>query len=308
MVPSYIPEHYEELTRTIDPIDDKEGYSIKRGDAFTLGPLVGSKVRQCLHVVHTHLKHIQEHYNGGILTGAGLPSPQTAIVAGVAKYFGLKCAITVPRYDNSKRDFNRINVSLAQKFGATVYGVGNPNPAGYEKDAKELRKELGYFQVKFGMVGDVAMQPVVRQVQNVPDYIKRIVVISGSGLTALSIMHGLALYKKPTPQVYVVKLSSHFNENYAKWFDGLLPRWNGALFEATSPYPYRQEVKVDGHPEFDLTYESKAWLWMTKHFPPERDTLFWIVGRRCYDLNMIEPINWHMSGHETSLRITESLW
>jgi hypothetical protein len=71
-----------------------------------------------------------------------------------------------------------------------VYGVGNPNPSGYEKDAKELCKELGYFQIKFGMFGDVAMEPVVRQVQNVPEYIRDIVIVSGSGLSALSILKG----------------------------------------------------------------------------------------------------------------------
>ena len=151
-LPKYTPNNYENLMSSIDPIGEYLGFSLKMGDNFHLGPIVGSKVRQCLHVVHSNLEYIKNKCNGGILTAAGLPSPQTMIVSAVAKYFGLKCAITIPKYDNTKRDFNRINASMAQKFGATVYGVGNPNPAGPEHDAKELSKQLGYFQVVFGIL------------------------------------------------------------------------------------------------------------------------------------------------------------
>ena len=103
-IPKYTLSHYRKLMDTLDPVELYDGYSIKLGDNFHLGPIVGSKVRQCLHVVYNNLDHIHKNCDGGILTAAGLPSPQTMIVAAVAKYFGLKCAITVPKYDNEKRD------------------------------------------------------------------------------------------------------------------------------------------------------------------------------------------------------------
>lgn len=300
-IPEYEFEEYQTMIRTLDPIEEVNGYSVKRGDAFKLGPLNGSKVRQCLHVVYTHLDQIRRAHNNGILTGAGLPSPQTCIVAGVAKYFGLKCAITTPRYPNGKRDFSRINSSLAQHFGATVYGVGNPNPSGYEKDARELVKELGYYQIKFGMVGDVAMLPVIWQVQNVPDYVKRIVIISGSGLSALSIMQGIAQYEKSVEEVVVVKLSGHFDENKAKWYDPLplSEKFKANLRIVQSDLPYRTEYKKT---PFDCTYESKAWKWLTENVAPSRETLFWVVGSRVYDLDVITPIDWHQSKYEQNLR------
>lgn len=305
--PSYSPEHYAALTGTLDPIEEYDGFSIKNGERFQLGLLKGSKVRQCLHVVHENLDRIRHNYNGGIVTGAGLPSPQVPIVAGVAKYFGLKCCVTTPRFDNAKRDYNRINASVAQKLGATVYGVGNPNPSGYEKDAKELCKQFGYAQIKFGMIGDVAMEPVTRQVENIPEHIDRIVIVSGSGLSALSILKGLARFKKPVAAVYVVTLSGHFHENYMKWYENQPEKFDGQLEIIPSPYPYRMEHKAQcatGLPgmDFDITYESKAYTWMREHLPRSERTLFWVVGKREYDLALIEPIDWHLSEYETSLR------
>lgn len=93
--PSYSESHFTALMDTVDPIEQYEGFLLKRGDTFRLGMLEGSKVRQCLHVVHRNLERIRAHHNNGILTAAGVPSPQSAIVAGVAKYFGLSCAVSV---------------------------------------------------------------------------------------------------------------------------------------------------------------------------------------------------------------------
>jgi hypothetical protein len=303
-IPLFTRKHYESLMRTLDPIEEYRGWSVKDGGAFSLGPLIGSKVRQCLHVVHEHLADINYRYKGGILTGAGLPSPQIPIVAGVAKYFRLKCAVTTPKYDNEKRDSNRINASLAQQFGASVYGVGNPNPSGYEKDAKELCQELGYFQIKFGMFGDLAMEPVIEQVQNLPDYVRRIVIISGSGLSALSVLRGIVRYQKPVAEVCIVTLSGHYAENKRKWYDNLpeAEKFTGKVTVVPSEYPYRAEHRFDGTYDFDVTYESKAAQYMVNTWTPSRETAFWVVGRRVYDQRVIQPINWLQSAHERTLR------
>jgi 1-aminocyclopropane-1-carboxylate deaminase len=302
--PQFSDQHYASLTETLDPISVEHGYSIKRGDLFELGPVNGSKVRQCLHVV----KHLRKGHDG-LVTGAGLPSPQTAIVAAVAKYYGLKCAVVTPEYRDGMRDFDRINSSLAQRLGADVYGVGNPNPTGYEKDARVLAAHLNFLQIKFGMYGRLSMEPVIRQVENVPDHVERIVVIAGSGLSALSILRGLARYRKRNVKIVdVVTLSDHFVKNRKTFYD----TQRAEVFDGTtrihrSPFEYR--FKLFAGPALDLTYESKAWRWMIENVPPSEKVLFWIVGKRCYDLDMIQQINWHRSPHEQRLRTEQpSLW
>jgi len=300
-IPNYTPQHYKKLINFLAPIEEYAGYSIKRGEKFHLGPIQGMKVLQCLHVVHSNLDHIKKNCNGGILTAAGLPSPQTMIVSAVAKYFGLKCAITTPRFENGKRDFNRINASVAQKLGATVYGVGNPNPAGPEHDAKCLVEELGYYQIKFGMCGDVAMEPVIEQCVNIPDYVRDIVVISGSGLTALSIVQGCKKFEKNVKRVVAVCLSKHIIANKEKWINDFTLKDPILQIEKTK-YAYRTEHKYKGGFDFDLTYESKAFEWMVEHCKPSKTVMFWVVGKKLYDLDLIEPIDWHMSQHEKELR------
>ena len=147
--PKYSKSHYKDLMSYETEIQEHFGYLVKRDDLFNLGGISGGKVRQCLRIVYDNLGDIKSKYNGGLITGCGLPSPQSTIVSAVSKYFGLKCVVVSPIYDNSKVDVNRINVSLSQKLGAKIYGVGNPNPSGYKKDVKELLKEFNYFPIQF---------------------------------------------------------------------------------------------------------------------------------------------------------------
>lgn len=303
--PKYSEEHLAKIMRTLDPVGEYGGYSIKRGDLFSLDLVKGSKVRQCLWVVHKHLEGVRNFHNSTIITGHGLPSPQGAIVSAVGKYFGLNTICVCPKYKDSLRDFKRINVSLAQKYGAKIYGVGNPNPTGYQKDVKVLIEETHAFEIKFGMIGDVAMQPIIYQVQNIPEYVTEITVISGSGLSALSILRGLVKYQKKVEQVNIITLSSFFERNKERWYDPLpeKEKFQGVLNVVKSKYPYQRDFKYNKSFDFDLTYESKAFAWLVENRKPSKEQLFWVVGIRDYDLENIEQINWFTSSYEEKLNI-----
>ena len=301
--PTFSEEHFHNWINELTPIQEYEGYSIKRDDFFNLGGVTGGKVRQCSKLVYDNLDYIKEECNGGILTAAGLPSPQSCIVSAVAKYFGLKCIVTVPIYPSHLRDYNRINVSLAQKLGAEVYGVGNPNTAGPEKDAKELVKETGYFQVKFGMNGKDVMRTVSNQVENISDNVHTIVGIAGSGLSMLGVMVGIKKFNKPVKKVIAVSLSNYINRNKEEWYDTLPieEKFEGELQVVKSPRPYQYKLNLDTAVKFDMTYESKAWEWMTNNLEPDTNILFWDVGIKEYDLSYIEDINWNKSEYEKIL-------
>lgn len=286
---------------------------LKRDDTFHLGIANGGKLRQCLKLVHDNLSLIRNHYNGGLITAAGLPSPQGYIVATVAKYFGLKCAVCTYRYKQGLRDYKRINTSLAQQLGARIYGVGNSNLSGGEKDARLLASpaQLGYYQVKFGMCGDRIVESVIPQVQNLPPTVRHVVVCGGSGLTAIGILRGLAVYqKKHVTHVTIVTLSNYTHKNLKRWYEPLPAKQRCDAWVSVkvvrSPIPYQRywdPPELGGL--FDLTYESKAMSWLLTHVKPTvsnaKELLFWCVGRKVYDLDYIVPIQWHTSDHERFL-------
>ena len=285
------------------PIETYGGYLIKRDDMFSLGEIIkGGKVRQCLRIVYENLDEIKSKYNGGLITGCGLPSPQSTIVSAVSKYFGLKCIVVSPIYDNSKVDVNRINVSLSQKLGAKIYGVGNPNPSGYKLDVKKLKDELGYYEIKFGMNSESVIDTTSHQVKNIPNELENLVVICGSGLNLLGILKGIVRYKKKINNVYGITLSKFFDENKKLYYDNLVDKekYKGQLHIIRSPYPYQRLLKTD-IPFLDMTYESKSYSFMTENIKPSTNTLFWVVGIRNYDLGNIETIRWNKSKHEKEL-------
>ena len=285
------------------PIETYGGYLIKRDDMFSLGEIIkGGKVRQCLRIVYENLDEIKSKYNGGLITGCGLPSPQSTIVSAVSKYFGLKCIVVSPIYDNSKVDVNRINVSLSQKLGSKIYGVGNPNPSGYKLDVKKLKDELGYYEIKFGMNSESVIDTTSHQVKNIPNELENLVVICGSGLNLLGILKGIVKYKKKVNNVYGITLSKFFDENKKLYYDNLVDKekYKGQLHIIRSPYPYQRLKKTD-IPFLDWTYESKAYSFMTENISPSTNTLFWVVGIRNYDLDNIVPIKWNKSKHEKKL-------
>ena len=285
------------------PIETYGGYLIKRDDMFSLGEIIkGGKVRQCLRIVYENLDEIKSKYNGGLITGCGLPSPQSTIVSAVSKYFGLKCIVVSPIYDNSKVDVNRINVSLSQKLGAKIYGVGNQIPRGYKRDIKELNKKYGYYEIKFGMNSESVIDTTSHQVKNIPNELENLVVICGSGLNLLGILKGIVKYKKKVNNVYGITLSKFFDENKKLYYDNLVDKekYKGQLHIIRSPYPYQRLKKTD-IPFLDWTYESKAYSFMTENISPSTNTLFWVVGIRNYDLDNIVPIKWNKSKHEKKL-------
>jgi len=287
----------------ISPIETFDGYLIKRDDMFSLGEIIkGGKVRQCLRIVYENLDEIKSKYNGGLITGCGLPSPQSTIVSAVSKYFGLKCVVVSPIYDNSKVDVNRINVSLSHKLGSKIYGVGNPNPSGYKLDVKKLKDEVGYYEIKFGMNSESVIDTTSHQVKNIPNELENLVVICGSGLNLLGILKGIVKYKKKVNNVYGITLSKFFDENKKLYYDNLVDKekYKGQLHIIRSPYPYQRLLKTD-IPFCDWTYESKAYSFMTENIKPSTDTLFWVVGIRNYDLDNVEPIKWNKSKYEKEL-------
>lgn len=300
---TYSPQHFNELINQLTPIEKYDGYLIKRDDLFSLNGVRGGKVRQCLKLVYDNLDYIKNECNNTIITAAGLPSPQSTIVSSIGYYFGLNSIVSVPYYKPTLKDVNRINISLSQYFGSKIYGVGNPNISGPEKDVKEMVKSNNYYQVKFGMNGTNVMETISYQVVNIPDDVENIVCIAGSGLSVLGILTGIKKYKKNIKDVYVITLSDYFNKNKKMWYDDLPNelKYDGNLHIIRSSVSYQTHYKKDNPLLFDWTYESKAWKWLKENLSPSYKTLFWSVGIKEYDLSYIQDIQWNFSPYEQTL-------
>lgn len=291
--PTYSEEHLKGLLKQITPIEEFNGLLCKRDDYFNLGGVSGGKVRQCLKLIYDNLNDIKVLMNGGIITSAGLPSPQSVITSAVAKYFGLNCKIATYKYNNDKKDFNRINISLAQKLGSEIYGTKITRLSGIECLGKRLKEEFGYYTVKFGMNGKNVMETVSEQVINIPDKLKDIVIIGGSGLSALGMLMGIEKFNKDVENVNIIYLNDYFERNKKQWYDTLPSnkKYKGKLNIYKSKYEYNYLHNPENF-EFDLTYESKAYQWAIDNNKLNNNTLFWVVGKRNYDLDNIEEIKW----------------
>lgn len=295
--PFYSEDHLLDLLGRVTPIEELEGFQIKRDDRLSLGGIKGGKVRQCLTLVRKEIDYIIARCNRGIMTAANLPSPQVAIVASVARYFGLHCSVVVPKYKDSARDYNRINVSIAQHQGADIYGARGGRPTIVEKDGRDLQRKLGYYMIKFGIAGDTetVIRATAPQVVNIPNSVKTVVMVGGSGLSGLGVLLGLKEFgKSHVEKIHFVTFAQHIHKNFKIWIPLLKLDQAPTKWEFhKSPLSY-QEFHNPLDFQLDLTYESKAWRWMIDSgFTPSPDLLFWDIGIREYDLDLITKIKWH---------------
>lgn len=293
----YTPEHCKSLLETLDPVEEINGYLVKRCDKLALGHVNGAKIRMFLHVISNRLDEIKTKYNGTLITGCGLPSPQGAMTAVLAKYFGLRCIVATPRYDNSRIDVDRIHTSLAQKYGAEIYGCSNPNPAGFACEVRHQRSISDAFEVQMKLVGSEIFPPIIYQAQNIPDHVEEVTISSASGLNGISLLCGLRAHKPNVKRVNFITVSNHVHKNMKKWYDPLPSemKFEGEIHIEASKYSYRHKLKK--HPPFDDTYEAKAWEWMIQNRPSDNH-LFWVVAKKSADLSLVEPIEWKTSAYQ----------
>jgi len=300
MIERYTPEHCKALLESLDPVEEINGVLVKRCDKFSLGLVNGAKIRMFLHVISNRLEEIKKNHNSTLITGCGLPSPQGAMTASLAKYFGLKAIVATPRYDNSRVDIDRIHTSIAQKYGAEIFGCSNPNPSGFACEVRHQKSLHNAFEVRMADIGTPLFEPIIYQAQNIPDHIEEVTISSASGMNGIALLIGLKKHKPNVKRVNFVTVSNHIYKNLSLWYNPLPEenKFEGEINIVASKYNYRHNLKK--HPPFDSTYEAKAWEWMIENRPKENH-LFWVVAKKSYDLDLVEPINWRTSEYQARI-------
>jgi 1-aminocyclopropane-1-carboxylate deaminase/D-cysteine desulfhydrase-like pyridoxal-dependent ACC family enzyme len=230
---------------------------LKRDDLFEYAGVRGGKVRTCL-ALAKEARH-------GLVTAGSRSSPQVNIVARIGRSLGLPVRAHVPAGPMGPE------VEAARAAGAEIIahrpGYNNVIIARARADAAER----GWTEIPFGMETAEAVRQTGRQVKNVPDAVRRIVVPVGSGMTLAGVLSGLRNAGRQTPVVGVV-VGADPSRRLDRYAD---PDWRERVTLIRSDTRYEKAVaaSIDGV-TLDPHYEAKCFPWLVD------GDLLWIVGIR----------------------------
>lgn len=256
----------------LTPIEKRGDCWVKRDDLFGIGGVHGGKVRTCWHLSQGAT---------GLVTAGSRMSPQVNIVAHIARHLGVPCRVHTPQGVLSPE------VEDAKAVGADVV----QHRAGYNSviiaRARDDAAARGWTEIPFGMDCEEAVTQTRRQVKNLPEGVRRIVMPVGSAMSLSGVLHGLLDEGLDIPVVGVrvgadptKRLDTYApRQNENPFFDdpGARERgWRDMVTIEKSPLDYHTEVKdnVWRGIHLDPIYEAKAIPWI------QPGDLFWVIGIR----------------------------
>ena len=290
------------LLTELSPVEKRGGLWFKRDDLFAPfgeGGVNGSKLRQLIWLVGK----AQEQGYKGIIAGAVAGSPQHVMMARVANYFGMKCAVLSGVKNPQKSPM----LALAVKYGAEYVPYQCGYAAALQSKAFKLQKTekyKDYFVVETNITVLEKFNSLERirdfhsvgamQVQNIPDEVDTLILPAGSCNSAVSVLYGLYLYPKPNIKtIYLMgigSLGSRDIEYVFRRLGGFCPE----AVDKTITFEYRNlngtgfckyndlmECSYEGivfHPRYEskiFTYAKEKGLLETWK---SSNSLFWIVG------------------------------
>ena len=242
----------------LTPVQRRGDAWVKRDDAFVFGGVNGGKVRTCL--------AIARKASLGLVTAGARQSPQANLVARVGKGLGLPVRVHCPSGARMPE------MDAAEQAGAEVVEHFAGRNTVIIARAREDAAASGWTEVPFGMESPEAIEQTRRQVANIPEGVRRIVVSAGSGTSLSGILHGLADAGRKTPVIGVVVGSdpSARLDKYAP------PNWREQVTLVKTDTPYEEPAPVTNWRgvELDAYYEAKAAMFV------EPDDCLWVICKR----------------------------
>lgn len=250
----------EELLNTLNkptPIEKHGKIWVKRDDKFKLGGVCGGKARACYYLAYG---------SPGLVTAGSRFSPQVKIVSHVAKYFHIPCRCHVPCGEYTKEMID------AQEMGAKLIqhhpGHNSVIISRAIKDARRYHLTL----IPFGMHCHEAIDLTSKQVENLPETVKRIIIPVGSAVNLSGLLCGLKKHKLNIPVVGIV-----VGAKPEERLDRYAPKgWKDMVKLVYSDFSYHtQSIVTNYHGlELDPYYEAKCIPFI------EEGDLLWVVGHR----------------------------
>ena len=280
----------------LTPIQEHNGVYYKRDDLYApygTDHINGGKVRQAVQLFEEIKDDIVENHNGGVVTASSVHSPQSAIIAKVAKENGIKCIVAV---GGCKEDtlYKHHIMRLTRHYGADIqivagHGMTTAIDAGAKK---KIIAENNYKLIKFAISlernPEAIFDGVTNQVENIPDELDNLVIPVGSGIQFAGIVRGLHKFNKKVKRIIGVafcdrtkSINKHLDRfRYENFPENIVTFPEYEIHLTKKPYSKSVWEEVDGS-YIDDIYEGKAHLWMRENIDTSKEkTLFWIVGRR----------------------------
>ena len=241
----------------LTPIEEHDGYRVKRDDLYRVAGVGGGKARTSWHLAQDAR---------GLVTAGARSSPQVNIVAHIAKELGIHCHCHVPE---AKGDLTP-ELKMAAEAGAEIIGERPGHHSVIIKRARDNARARGWRHIPFGMECPEATRMTAEQVANVPSDTKRIIVPAGSGMSLTGILWGLDDCDLDIPVIGV-----RVGTDPVKQLDRYAPsEWRSMCQLVVSDYDYHEEAEVDFPITLDPIYEAKCVEFL------EDGDLLWVVGLR----------------------------
>lgn len=244
-------------------VDKIDGIYLKRNDLNEFCGCFGGKA-ECIYdfISNSEIKTF--------VTCGSRDSLQCEIVSQMCEVLGYSCHIFMPSGSDTP------SIIRMKGMAKTVL---HPIRDGYmvvvKKRARDFAEECGMTLIPFGMQTPKSVKVIAKQVENIPEDIKRIVVPVGGGITICGVMQGLVDFNRKEVEVLGV-ITGCDPKKVIKVYQ---PMFNPIRYELqpwaeeapTKRYSGRQ-ASVVGDVKLDAVYEGKC-----REFLREND-LLWIVG------------------------------
>lgn len=277
--------------RWLTPVEHRDGLLAKREDLYSSPTGVnGAKYRACQHLIG----RAAERGATAVTTAASVLSPQHAIVATVCDEIGLPSFHTVGATRPGPAS-KHPSVRKAMDLGAHFDYIGCAYNASLQPAAARAAESIpGAYMLHYGITTppDANAEEVrafaevgARQVENLPDGVRTLILPFGSANSATGVLLGLSRMPRP-PQVHLMGIGPDRQD----WLRSRLALIGADVshldihhHDLTGRYRYSDKVKqslggVDLHP----TYEAKIVRYLLDEAPdyaaPDSGALLWVVG------------------------------
>lgn len=305
-------EDYAQVLTPVTHVDgSNDGVFYKREDYFAplgYGGINGSKLRQCIWLLHGAAR---AGY-AGVLSAGSVKSPQHAMVATVARHYGLR-SYHVLGATKPETCGQHDSVAIAQSAGAAFEFITVGYNAALQRRVKDLQASdefQNYFRLEYAISVDHEREPAARvaqfhtagasQVLNLPDT-RRLIVPAGSCNTAASILWGVIGSTRQSPaEIHLVGVG----HNRMLWLRDRLDilgarltmvgrgQWELRGFGHQPRKVVYHDLVGAGYTEYQQmwseqmggitmhpTYEAKVARWLRTQRPDLlQDACFWVVG------------------------------